>query len=253
MSYYRQGPIRPPGSGVGIGVPPFTPVVRALVIACVATWLGQVLCRSVFGWDLAQGLGVVPASVVRGAIWQLVTYAFLHSVSDPFHLMFNMLMLWMFGGEIEQYLGRRRFLTHLLVSAVGGGIAATLLGLAAAGFRSDPAISGIPTIGASGALFGLFVAYGILFGNRVIYFMGFLPMRARTMTWILVALNSLYLLSASGSGVSYIAHLGGALAGYIHIRRAWNLGQFFGDLRWKLRRRRFRVMPPRDSDDRWIH
>lgn len=245
MSYYRHGPHRP--SGVGIGVPAFTPVVKKIVIACAAVWLLQFALYNGAEINLAPWLGVVPARVIRGWLWQPLTYMFLHDPRNAVHILFNMLMLWMFGGELERYWGARGFLRYYLVCGVGGGICATILGLA---FGDIHAL--IPTIGASGALFGLFIAFGTVFARRTVLFMFFFPMQARTMALILVGLSFFFLLSQPGSNVSHIAHLGGALTGYLYLNRAWRVGEFYRELRWKIRRRKFKVTS-RDDPDRWVN
>jgi membrane associated rhomboid family serine protease len=245
MSYYRHGPQRP--SGMGIGVPGLTPLVKKLVIANVAIWLVQALLYSGAGIDLSRWLGVVPNSVIHGFLWQPLTYMFLHNPTDPIHLLFNMLMLWMFGGELERFWGPAGFLRFYLVAGTGGGICATLLGIA---FGGSHAL--VPTIGASGAIFGLFVAFGIVFARRTVLFMFFFPMQARTMALILVGLAFFYLLSQPGSNVSHIAHLGGALTGYLYLKRAWRIGEFWRELRWKIRRRKFKVTSSKGPDE-WIH
>jgi membrane associated rhomboid family serine protease len=190
---------------------------------------------------------VVPVAVIRGALWELLTYVFAHNWAGPMHILFNMLMLWMFGGELERFWGQRAFLRYYLVCGAGGGVCATILGLIVGGLHAE-----VPTIGASGALFGLFVAFGIVFARRTVLFMFFFPMQARTMALILVGLNLFYLFSQPGSGVSHIAHLGGALTGYLYLNRAWRIGEFTRELRWKIRRRKFKVMSPKDPGD-WIH
>jgi membrane associated rhomboid family serine protease len=245
MSYYRHGPHRP--SGVSIGVPSLTPMVKKLVIASVAIWLLQFTLYNGARFDLSPLLGAVPARVVRGWLWQPLTYMFLHNPTNPVHILFNMLMVWMFGGELERFWGGKAFLRYYLVCGAGGGICATILGLI---FGGDHAL--IPTIGASGALFGLFVAFGTVFARRTVLFLFFFPMQARTMALILVGLSFFYLLSQPGSNVSHIAHLGGALTGYLYLNRAWKLGEFYRELRWKIRRRKLKVMSPKDPDE-WIH
>jgi membrane associated rhomboid family serine protease len=102
MSYYRQGPYRTSGLGAGIGVPPLTPYVKGIMIACAAVWLVELVVPAIVPW-----FGLVPARVVQGWLWQPLSYMFLHSPSDPFHLVFNMLILWMFGGDLERYWGGR--------------------------------------------------------------------------------------------------------------------------------------------------
>jgi rhomboid family protein len=245
MTYYRQGPSRP--SGYQIGVPGLTPCIKWIVIGTVGAWLFEiVLYRG--GVDIIGWLGVVPSRVLHGALWQPVTYVFLHNPTSAMHILFNMLMLWMFGGELERVWGGKAFLTYYLVCGAGGGICATLLGLAIGGVAADAR-----TIGASGALFGLFVAYGIVFARRTILFMLIFPMQARTMALLLVGLNFFYLVSQPGSPVSHIAHLGGALTGYLYLKRAWKIGPLYRELRWKIKRRKFKTMPPQDPDDRWLN
>jgi membrane associated rhomboid family serine protease len=95
------------------------------------------------------------------------------------------------------------------------------------------------------------IAYGIVFANRPILFMMIFPMYARTFAWILFAFAFFSTWSASSSGVSHVAHLGGAITGYLYLKRAWRVGDFYRELRWKLRRRRFKVMPP--DDDHWVN
>jgi membrane associated rhomboid family serine protease len=222
-------------------------MVKAIIIACVVVWLAQYLASDVFGQNLAQHLGVVPAMLIRGAIWQPFTYMFLHSQASPMHLLLNMLMVWMFGGALERHWGSRAFLRYFLVCGVAGGLGAAVLGLLVGASR-------VPTIGASGAVFGLCVAYGIVFAERTVLFMMFFPMKARTMALLMVGLNLYYLLSDRGAGgISHIAHITGALAGYLYLRRVWNFGPFWRELRWRWRRRRFKLMPPKDPPDRWLN
>lgn len=248
MNYYRHGPQRP--SGVGIGVPGMTPMMKKIIIVTGGVWLVQLLCSFV-GFDLARGmgwlpgLGAVPSQFIYGAIYQPLTYIFLHSPVDPMHILFNMVMLWMFGSSLERYWGARAFLRFYLVCGVGGGVAAIAMGLWT-GHASAP------TIGASGALFGLFVAFGIVFAKRTVLFMLIFPMQARVMAAIMIGLNLFYLLNSRGDGVSYIAHLGGALTGYLYLKRAWRIGEFYRELRWKIKRRRFKVMSSGGHDE-YLH
>jgi membrane associated rhomboid family serine protease len=249
MSYYRQGPFRPGGgSGVRVGVPGLTPVVKAIMIACAAVWLVQLGSRFFAGFALEPLFGLVPAAIFRGWLWQPFTYMFLHSPTDLFHLLFNMLMLWMFGGELERFWGSRAFLRYYVVCGVGAGLFAAVTGL----LGGEQAML-LPTIGASGAIFGLFMAYGMVFAERTVLFMLIFPMKARTMALIMFALTFFYTISLPGSGVSHIAHLGGAVTGFLYLKRAWRIGQFYRELRWKYLRRRFKVIPPDDDRDRWVH
>jgi len=258
MSYYRQGPFRPGGGGLGFGVPPVTPYLKALMIACGAVWLLQVLLAfvgfQIAGLTFERIFGVVPLLVIRGMIWQPFTYMFLHDPLGPMHLLFNLLFLWMFGGELERVWGSREFLRYYVVCGVGGGVFITLMGLISGWTGSGEALYA-PTIGASGALFGLMTAYGMIFGERMVLFMLIFPMKARTMAMILFAVAFFYTFTGSGGNISHVGHLGGAITGFLYLKRVWRVGDLYRELRWKIRRRRFKVMQHESKDDfdRWVN
>lgn len=144
--------------------------------------------------------------------WQLVTYGFMHSDRDFMHIIFNLFMLWMFGRELEILMGPRRFLTYYLTCVVGAGIVQLIF----AGLQGG----GYPTVGASGGVFGLLLAFGMSFPNRMIMLMfPPIPMKAKYMV-ILFGLLELYLgISGTSPNVANFAHLGGMLFGYLLIRR----------------------------------
>lgn len=246
MSYYRSGPARGGwGGGATLGLPAVTPVNKALMIACGVTWGVQLLSGPIFGLvDLVPYLGLVPVDVIRGWIWQLVTYAFLHSTDNYSHILFNLLMMWMVGGDLERHWGSQKYLTYWLVCAVGAGVCVTLAGA----FRG---VSN-PTIGASGAIYGLLLAYGMIFAERRFLFMLLFPIKARTLAWILFAVAFISNLTPQGDRISHVAHLGGMIVGWLYLKRAWRVGDLWREIVWRIRRRRFKVMPPGD-DDRWVH
>ena len=252
MSYYRSGP-PPRGFGGGIALPPFTPVIRSIVVACGAVYLVQVatFLASHRTDRLSLFLGLSAWGVLeRGFVWQPLTYLWLH-LMDPMHLVFNMLSLWLLGGELERQWGGRRFLVYYLVCGVGAAPFIVAADLVAGRSILGP----VPTVGASGAIFGIILAYGVVFADRVIYLMALFPIRARTFAWIMFAIAFLSLLTqAQGSGISHVAHLGGMAVGWLFLKRAWRVGDLLREVRWRLRRRRFRVMDSRSKgDDRWIH
>lgn len=248
MSYYRQGPFRPGGSGMGIGVPGMTPCVKAIMIVSGVVWFAQLLLSGM-EVNLAAYLGLVPGRVIRGWIWQPVTYMFLHSPQDLFHIIFNMLMLWMFGSELERHWGSRAFLRYYMICGVGGGLFVIVTGFLPGGTPS------VPTIGASGAIFGLLMAYGLVFSERTILFMLIFPMKARTMAIIMFVVTFFYTFTQPAGGISHIAHLGGAVVGFLYLKRAWRVGDMIRELRWKSQRRKFKVMESddRDDSDRWVN
>ena len=188
--------------------PRLLPVTRALLIANVAVYLlqlvsGNVLMDWLALWPL--GYGFMP--------WQLLTYGFLHGSLG--HLLFNMLALYMFGAPLELTWGPRRFLAYYLICVVGAG-----LWQLAVGWWSVS--SGGPvyaTVGASGGVFGLLLAYGMLFPNqRVMLLFPPIPMKARTFV-ILFGVAELVLgFTGWQPGVAHFAHLGGMLFGWLVIR-----------------------------------
>jgi len=245
MSYYRQPPYRVYGTGGALGFPPLTPVVKGLLAACCAVWAIQFVAETFFGYgDLIFLFGIVPPLFAGGYVWQPFTYMFLHATFPLWHLIFNMLVLYMIGADLERHWGGRRFLVYYLVCGVGAGLFVAVAGL----------LSGTvaPTIGASGAIYGLILAFGTVFAERVVLFMLLFPMKARTLAWILFGIAFLSTWDRRSGGVSHIAHLGGMVVGYLYLKRAWRVGEFYRELRWRIRRRKFRVMPPRDQDP-WVH
>jgi membrane associated rhomboid family serine protease len=151
--------------------------------------------------------GLVPSAVLyHGHLWQLVTYIFLHDTGTPFHILFNMLGLWMFGSDLEQLWGTKQFMRFFFICGIGGGILLTLLS------RSD-----VPTIGASGGVYGVLLAFGVLFPDRIIYYIIF-PIRAKYFVMIMGGLAFYASITSSNSGIANVAHLGGMVCGYIYLR-----------------------------------
>lgn len=246
MSYYRSTTSRGGwGGGESLGLPSVTPVNKALMIACGVVWGIQLLTDPILGLiDLVPYLGLVPVDVIHGWVWQLLTYSFLHSTENYSHILFNLLMMWMVGGDLERHWGGQKYLTYWLVCAVGAGLCVTMAGA----FRGVA----VPTIGASGAIYGLLLAYGMIFAERRFLFMLLFPIKARTLAWILFAIAFISNLTSRGDRVSHIAHLGGMVVGWLYLKRAWRVGDLWHELVWRIKRRRFKVMPPGD-DDRWVH
>lgn len=139
--------------------------------------------------------------------WQLLTYGFLHARGDLMHILFNMLMLWMFGRDLEYAMGERRFLIYYIVCVVGAGIVQLIVGSLTGSF-------GI-TVGASGGVYGILLAYGMTYPNRMIMMMfPPIPMKAKYLV-MLLGLFELYLgFSGRSPGVANFAHLGGMLFGF---------------------------------------
>lgn len=183
-------------------MPPLPPVTKALMLACVAAF-----CLNLF-LPLGQWLALWPLSSGHFLPWQVLSYAFLHG--DMTHLFFNMLGLWMFGTELELMWGQRRYLQFLGASVIVAALTQMVFTLLSGNF--------MPTVGASGALFGLLLAYGLLFPNRTIMpLFPPIPMKARTFVMVFGGLELLFGLTGGG-GVAHFAHLGGMLGGWLMIR-----------------------------------
>jgi membrane associated rhomboid family serine protease len=186
-----------------------------------------------------------------GLLWQLVTYLFLHG--GIWHLVFNMLTLWMFGTPLEQTWGRRNFLKYYFICGIGAGICDLVLSMIT---RST-----IPTIGASGAIFGLLLAFGVCFPDQTVL-MGFLfPIKAKYMVMIYAAVE-LWMSMGVNSGVSNIAHLGGMAIGFIYLKsnlprmRRITLPDWRGAYRqWKLQRakKKFQVYMKKHGNGPWVN
>ncbi|MFH2053365.1 MAG: rhomboid family intramembrane serine protease [bacterium] len=242
MHYYRSN------SGFGSTM---TPVVKNLILANVVVFMLQTFT----GGGLTGRLGLldqwftfVPRLAIFDLqIWRFVTYMFLHG--GLFHILFNMFALWMFGSQIERLWGSRTFLIYYFVCGIGGAVTYGIFNLA--GMEAY-----IPMLGASGAVYGILLAYGLTYPDSVILIFMVVPMKAK---YAVILFGFIELMSTMGShgssGVAHLAHLGGMVAGFIFLR--WTVpalarGGAIGGLaealrRAKARRRMRMVRPDRNS------
>jgi len=244
---------RPPSPFVTdrFGPGPIGPAVRALVAANVAGFFLTLLVPS-----LAVPLGLIPAAVIeRLWVWQLVTYMFQHG--GLMHLLFNMLALWMFGVDLERLWGTRFFTRYYFVAGMGAGLTTILVSLLPFGFAEPLYVT--LTVGASGAIYGLLLAYALTWPNHTIYYIVF-PIPAKYFVLIVGAIAFFSSVGGSQSGVAHITHLGGIAAGYLYLvarRGALASGIRSQFLRWRLNRlrKRFNVHDGGRSDgpSRRIH
>ncbi|HET7696469.1 MAG TPA: rhomboid family intramembrane serine protease [Vicinamibacterales bacterium] len=215
------------------GPGPMTPAVRALLYANIAVYVATLIFPRLVLW-----LGLIPEQVVEQYwLWQPVTYMFLHARA-PTHILFNMLALWMFGVELERLWRTRFFVRYYAVTGIGAGILSILIALlpfAAARATYDDVI-----VGASGAIFGLLLAYALYFPNRPILMFFFFPVPAKYFVMILGAINFIVAIEGSG-GVAAVAHLGGIAVGYAYLQSG--RGGFTAEikyryLKWRMNRMR---------------
>ena len=194
----------------------FPPVIKWLLISNVAVWLLFDVLLQPFTFQGVPIFGVIEFYLALSPIgsghfypWQIVTYMFLHG--GFLHIFFNMLALWMFGVELEHLWGSRRFLVYYLLCGVGGAvtnlIVAPLIGQTA------------PTVGASGAVFGVLLAFGVLFPDRPIYLYFLLPVKAKYFVSFYILWELFLGVTQTSDGVAHFAHLGGAAVGFLYLLR----------------------------------
>ena len=232
--------------------------VKWLLIATIAiSVLNIILGASSSNLAFLQDFALVPSLVVRRfAIWELVTYLFIHG--GIFHILWNMLVLWMFGAELERTWGTRRFVTFYFTCGVLAGIAVIITAYLFGG-------TNVPIVGSSGAVFGILVAYGVLFPDQTMLFGFLIPIKTKYFVMIIgaVVLLQSYLAVAGGQGAAeVIVSLSGLVVGYLLLRGRMLRGRISSPVMagykdWKLRRakRKFEVyLRKKDSNrDRWVH
>ncbi len=220
-SYYK------PGFGVSVGSK-WTRVIMILIIVNVSIFIIQLL----FSTISSQWGGVSPGTDMDGMVpqftlgpdqfttifwlyqplaigklwlWQFVTYMFLHSVSSPWHIIFNMFVLWMFGSEVERAMGTRKFLTMYFTAGIFAGIFCCL-------FTPNN-----PILGASGAIFAVEVAFAMFYPNATIIFFVF-PIKAKYLVMIFAGITVISCIMPASGNTAHFAHLGGLLYGFLFIR-----------------------------------
>jgi len=239
-----------------LSFPPFTKAVKWLILTNAAVFLVLTLCDAFapsFGNVAGVILSLIPQWVMHGAVWQLITYSFLHV--SIFHLLFNMLWLWMFGAQLETDWGHARFLEFYFFCVVGAAL--TTIAVSYTGLGGVTPTTG--TVGASGGVLGILMAFGLLYGNQEIMLFP-IPFSVKAKYFVagIAFIELISAINAAGPGhgqsVAYVAHLGGLLFGFIYVkllpRRGVKYGvseRYFGVLnsyyRWKRRRaaRKFEV------------
>jgi rhomboid family protein len=235
----------PYASSFSFGPGPLSTALKVLIGANVVIFVAQL-----FAPVLTEVLGLRPIFVLRGFwVWQLVTYMFLHG--GFFHIIFNMIALWMFGAELERIWGTRYFVKFYFVTGVGAAALTVLFSLLPFAFAQQLQHSII--IGASGSIYGLLLAYAMYFPDRPIYMYFVFPIPARVFVAIIGAIAFLSSLSDAG-GVANATHLGGLLVAYLFLKSArihpWSEVKY-RYLKWKINRvrRKFDVYSGGRADD----
>ncbi|MFZ4619293.1 MAG: rhomboid family intramembrane serine protease [Bacteroidota bacterium] len=208
MSYNRPGNFNRPSFFGGFQF--FPPVIKGLLIANGAVFLGMMFFGSFHIGDFSfehfffESFALWPLGSGFG-FWQLFTYMFMHASFT--HILFNMLALWMFGMELEHVWGSRKFFIYYLLCGFGGGLANLIVA---------PMFTSVgPTVGASGAVYGILLAFGMMFPERPIYVYFLLPIKAKYFVVMYMAFEIFSV--GSMDGVAHFAHLGGALVGFLYL------------------------------------
>jgi membrane associated rhomboid family serine protease len=228
-----------------------TPAVKWIIWANIGAFVASIIFPI-----LILYLGLIPEALIeRRWIWQPVTYMFVHQGIG--HILFNMLGIWMFGVELERMWGTRFFVRYYAICGVGAALSTVFVALLPFALTAPAYASN--TIGASGALYGLLLAFAIYYPERPILMFMLFPVPAKYFVMILGAIS--FLLSASGSspGVAHVAHLGGMVFGYLYLKGGG--GGLTAEIKyryvkWKMNRlrRKFDVYSGGRSDwDRKVH
>jgi len=206
------------GSQLGFGPPQTPQIIKNLVIANGLVFIAQVLTGGSQGF--VQEFGTVSPYAVwlKLQLWRPVTYMWLHSPTSPFHILFNMFALWMFGSNLALLWGEKRFLRYYLVCGIGAGVLiATVPWIPVVIGLADPTYSlAIPTLGASGAVMGVVLAYSFTWPDRTIMLM--IPPMPIKAIWIVPLILVLEYMTGPGN-VSHLGHVGGVVVGWAYLLR----------------------------------
>jgi membrane associated rhomboid family serine protease len=239
---------RPYAVSYSFGPGPVTPAVKALLVMNIVMFVLQLAVPA-----LTLLLGLRPQSVLeQGWVWQPLTYMFLHG--NFTHLLFNMLGLWMFGVELERLWGTTFFVRYYFITGVGAAATSIIVSMLPLPFAAE--VYGATTVGASGALYGLLLAYGYYYPDRPILMFLLFPVPAKYFVMIIGAISFLSAIGG-GSTTAHSTHLGGLIVGYLYLRSG--RGGLMAELKyrwvkWKMNRlrRKFDVhQGGRGDNARW--
>jgi membrane associated rhomboid family serine protease len=246
--YPRYGDI-----SYSFGPGPLSPAIKLLIIANVVVFLGMFAIPDTAAHAMLLLFGARPQALLEQlAIWQLVTYMFLHGGVG--HLLVNMLSLWMFGTELERTWGTRFFTKYYFVTGIGAALITLLWSISPLPLSESLYYTSM--IGASGAVYGVLLAYALYFPHRPIYLYFVFPIPAKYFVMIIGAITFLSSVGSSGGGVAHTAHLGGLAVGYVYLKglriRPFDAIKYRW-LRWKMMRARnkFGVYSGGRDDDSW--
>lgn len=232
-----------------------TPAVKAIVYTNVAVFLitfaARAFAGSTFFFDI---FGLTPeAAVEQFYLWQFGTYLFLHDVNGFTHILFNMLAIWMFGVDLERRWGSRGFVKYYAITGVGAGVVTALVSLLP--FAATRDIYEVTTVGASGAVYGLLMAWALLFPNRQILFMFIFPLPARVAAILMGAMSFMAAAGGVNDSVAEATHLAGFVIGWLYLKGFSRLRLDFSFsywvARWRMERVRRKFNVHKGGKDGW--
>lgn len=185
--------------------------LKRLLLVYVAVFVIQNVADQFMGGNLKGLFALIPNAVLHGRIWQIFTYSFLHA--DVMHLVLNGLVLAFVGSDVEAVWGTRKFLGYYFYCTLMAGLFYLLVQF----LMSNPLYMNLPMIGASGGIYGLLLAYGLLFPDREMMFMMIFPLKAKQFVWVLAGIEFLQALFSGQGGLGAFAHLSGMGAGFIYL------------------------------------
>ena len=246
--------------GLGIGPPITPPIIKQLLIANAAVFVLQQIFPA-----LDKFASVVPSDFWQaGFLWEPFSYMWLHASLG--HIAMNMFMLWMFGSQLALAWGPKRFLRFYLICGIGAGVIIASYPYLVTAVHPEPELLGSRTLGASGAIYGVLLAYSLTWPDRTIMLI-FPPVAFRAI-WLIPGLFLLSMMFSRGQNISHIGHLGGVIVGWLYLRRTGSAGALFSfsqlRSRWKRHqmRRKLRALHyeefearrrEREDDDRRFH
>ena len=186
----------------------FTDAIKTLISINFAIFILQSISSSEIMFF--SNFGLVPKLVwSQLKIWQPFTYMFFHG--DIWHVLINMFVLWMFGSELERAWGKKNFLHFYFITGVGSGLGTMIFGLQ----------STIPIVGASGAIYGVLLAYGLMYPNRTVYLYGIIPIKS---IWFVIGIGVIAFFSSFNNftNISHLTHLFGMIIGYLYLKRPFH-------------------------------
>jgi len=234
-----------------------TPAVRALVYTNVAIFLVSFVAAMSGNETIIAVLGLTPQLLFEQLyVWTPITYLFVHDPTGFGHILFNMLALWMFGVDLERRWGTRAFVRYYFVTGVGAGIGTALLSLLP--YAAMRNMYPVPTVGASGAIYGLLLAWAVLFPARQILFMFIFPLPARVAALLMAGMAFLTAASGRNGSVAEATHLSGFVIGWFYLKgpRQLQLDLQYRLTKWRMARMRkkFNVHAGgRDRHGNWVH